>query len=76
MTNEEGTDVIEEESIIEDGLKRLKQSFGNVYRVEALLLIFSVTMALVIFGESIYGSFFNLFLRDFGVPVAEVGLFF
>lgn len=73
---EEGKDVIEE-GIVEDGLKRLKRSFSNIYRVEALLLIFSITMALVIFGESIYGTFFNLFLReDFAIPVAEVGIFF
>lgn len=77
MTNEEGTDVIEEEGIIEDGLKRLKQSFGNVRRVEALLLIFSIIMALVIFGESIYGSFFSNFLREvFSVSREGVGFFF
>lgn len=77
MTEE--TDIenpLEEESIVEDGLKRLKRSFGNILRVEALLLIFAIIMALVIFGESIYGSFMNLFLRDFGIPVVEIGVFF
>jgi MFS family permease len=79
ITMTEETDiepVIEEESIVKDGLKKLKGSFGNIFRVEALLLIFAIIMALVTFGETLYGSFMALFLRDFGIPVVEIGAFF
>lgn len=73
MTNEE---IIQEKSMIKEGTRRLKGAFQNVFRVEILLLLFSIAIALVMFGETIYGSFLNLFLRDLQWEYMEIGVFF
>jgi MFS family permease len=62
--------------IIEKAKKTLQKKIGDIFRVELLLLLFAVAMALVTFGESLYTSFMSLFLRDFGIPLVQIGFFF
>jgi MFS family permease len=62
--------------IIEKAKKSLRKNIGDIFRVELLLLLFTIAMALVTFGESLYTAFMSLFLRDFGIPVVQIGFFF
>ncbi|MBU7044196.1 MAG: MFS transporter [Theionarchaea archaeon] len=62
--------------ILEKAKKTLQKKIGDIFRVELLLLLFAIAMALVTFGESVYTSFMSLFLRDFGIPVVQIGFFF
>jgi MFS family permease len=61
--------------IIDEGIDKLRKRFSDLFRVEALILLFSIVMSLVLFGEQIYGAFLYLFLKDFGVPVVQLGAF-
>lgn len=79
MVSERKKEVKEELGLMripKEGMRRLKRTVKDVFRVEMLLLLFTVVMALVAFGDTIYSAFFALFLKDFGVPVEEIGIFF
>lgn len=58
------------------GMRNLKRAFGNIFRVEALLLLFAIAMTLVAFGELLYGGFISPFLSETGIPTEEIGIFF
>jgi MFS family permease len=46
-----------------------------MFRVERLLLLFSLAVAIVYFGEITYLTFIPLFLRGREIPLAEIGIF-
>jgi DHA1 family multidrug resistance protein-like MFS transporter len=57
-------------------IKKTSEKAATLLRVETFLLLFSLTLALVVFGDSLYSSFMSLFFQEFGIPLGEIGLFF
>ncbi|MBU7028154.1 MAG: MFS transporter [Theionarchaea archaeon] len=79
VPEEEIPGIIEESRLtrtVKEGTRRLKGAFGNIFRVEALLLLFAIAMTLVAFGESFYGGFIANFLSESGIPREGIGVFF
>lgn len=66
----------EDKGIIRKAGESVRRNVRNISRVEALLLLFAIAMALVAFGESFYGGFISPFLSESGIPTEEIGLFF
>jgi DHA1 family multidrug resistance protein-like MFS transporter len=59
---------------IEGATGKVKQKIGDIFRIERLLLLFIITISLVMFGESFYGSFLNLFVRnELSAPLINIG---
>lgn len=48
----------------------------DTFRAVAILLLFTSALALVSFGESLYGGFISLFLSESGIPPEEIVFFF
>jgi DHA1 family multidrug resistance protein-like MFS transporter len=60
---------------IKSGLERLRKRAASLLQIERLLLLFSIVLALVMFGDSLYYSLMAVFFREFGVPLENVGFF-
>ncbi len=61
---------------IKNILKNGRRKIVELLRIERFLLLFSIVLALVIFGDSLYYSFMPLFLEEFGVPIGDIGDYF
>lgn len=61
---------------VEDVARNAGKKVVDLLRIETFLLLFSVSLALVVFGDSLYSSFLPLFFQEFDVSVGELGFFF
>ena len=61
--------------MIEDEMGRQRGS-EDTFRAVTILILFIIAIALVSFGESFYSTFMGGFLKECGIPVAEIGVFF
>ena len=61
--------------IVKKAQETVKRKVRDMFRVERLLLLFSLAVAIVYFGEITYLSFMTLFLRSREIPLAEIGIF-
>ena len=60
---------------VKTGLERVRKRASDFIRLERLLLLFTVVLALVAFGDSLYYSILAVFFQEFGIPVENIGFF-
>jgi DHA1 family multidrug resistance protein-like MFS transporter len=60
---------------VRTGLGGIRKRASDLFKMERLLLLFTIVLALVTFGDALYYSILAVFFKEFGIPVENIGFF-